>query len=124
MRERGRAIAGAPLVVCEQVADGTAESGFVVAVDEDARLTVDHGVDVTRDTGDDSRRPARRRLGDRHPPTFAGRRARYQPGPAVQVDELGVGDLAGEGDPVGAVDVSNDVVERLALVAHAHDRQA
>ena len=114
---------GAPLVVCDEFTDGAAESDLVVAVDEDAGLAVDHGVGVTRNAGDDSRRPARRRLGDRHAPTFAGRRARYQPGPAVQVDEVGVGDVARERHPVGAVDISNDLVEVLALVADADDRQ-
>ncbi len=40
-----------------------------------------------------------------------------------RVDELGVGDVAGERHPFGAVDLAHDFVEHLTLVAHADDRQ-
>ena len=59
-------------------------------------------------------RAAGRRLGQGHAPALGDRRAGHQPGLAVQGEQLLVGHVAGQADPVGGVEVGDLLLERAA----------
>ena len=69
--------------------------------DQQARITVDHGVGVAGDGGGHGRGAAGRRLGQRHAPALPLRAARHHPGPPVPRDQLLVADVARQAHPVG-----------------------
>ena len=61
-------------------------------------------------------------LGDRHAPALPGRRAGQDPGPPVEIDELGVGQMAGQAEAMTPASGRCDLrLERGPLVALADD---
>src|SRR5262249_33626547 len=94
---------------------------LVASVDEQPAESVRDGVAVPGDSSCHRGRPARARLGDRHPPSLARSRARHDPRPPVQTEQLVVADVAAETHPAVGPRLPQLRLEILAAVSLSHD---
>ena len=84
---------------------------------------IDDAAAMSVDIGGDRRGAARGSFGERETPAFGERCAGHQPRLLIQLDELGVAQLAGQMDPITGTVVRDAFLQRRPQRAFAHDHQ-
>ncbi len=117
----GERVGGEPLpqpVIGEHPGEGVTE---LVERGEHPGDAVDHAAAVAADVGRDRRGATRRGLREREAPALGERRTRDEPRPLVALDEVGVGQLTDEADPVARALGGDECVELGTHRPAAHD---